>query len=97
VTRFGAFSAQAEGGNVVVLRGPRNEDWFTALESFPPPKNTGHDDDADSTSEAFNELTGKRPMVIATKFCAALATRARARGADVETFRYPRACPRNAA
>jgi predicted phage terminase large subunit-like protein len=64
VTRFGAFSAQAEGGNVVVLRGPWNEDWFTALESFPPPKNTGHDDDADSTSEAFNELIGKRPMVI---------------------------------
>lgn len=64
MTRFGAFSAQSEGGNVVVLRGAWNEDWFTALESFPPPKNTGHDDDADSTSEAFNELTGKRPMVI---------------------------------
>jgi predicted phage terminase large subunit-like protein len=64
VTRFGAFSAQAEGGNVVVLRGAWNDDWFTALESFPPPKNAGHDDDADSTSEAFNELIGKRPMVI---------------------------------
>ena len=63
VTRFGAFSAQAEGGNVDVLRGAWNEDWFTALEGFPPEKN-GHDDDADSTSEAFNELLGKRPMVI---------------------------------
>jgi predicted phage terminase large subunit-like protein len=29
VTRFGAFSAQAEGGNVVVLRRAWNEDWFT--------------------------------------------------------------------
>jgi phage terminase large subunit-like protein len=49
---------------VVVLRGAWNDDWFTALESFPPPKNTGYDDDADSTSEAFNELLGKRPMLI---------------------------------
>jgi predicted phage terminase large subunit-like protein len=34
VTRFGALSAQAEGGNVVVLRGAWNDDWFTALKSF---------------------------------------------------------------
>src|SRR6185312_8919067 len=51
VTRFGAFSAQAEAGNVYVLRGPWNEDWFTALEAFPDAK---HDDDADSTSRAFS-------------------------------------------
>jgi predicted phage terminase large subunit-like protein len=64
ITRFGAFSAQAEAGNVLVLRGPWNDEWFTALESFPPETKSGHDDDADSTSEAFNELTGKRQIVV---------------------------------
>lgn len=50
VTRFGPFSAQAEAGNVDVLRGPWNDKWFTQLEGFPVSK---HDDDADSTSRAF--------------------------------------------
>jgi len=54
VTRFKAFSAQAEAGNVLVLRGPWNEHWFGALEAFGP--DVKHDDDADSTSEAFNAL-----------------------------------------
>lgn len=54
VTRFSGFSAQAEGGNVKVLRGAWNERWFTELENFPP--ENGHDDDADSTAQAFNEL-----------------------------------------
>lgn len=53
VTRFGAFSAQAEAGNVLVLRGAWNEAWFAALEGFPE---AAHDDDADSTSRAFNAL-----------------------------------------
>jgi predicted phage terminase large subunit-like protein len=53
ITRFGGFSAQAEAGNVFVLRGPWNERWFTELEGFPEAK---HDDDADSTSRAFNAL-----------------------------------------
>jgi len=63
-TRFGPFSAQAEAGNVVVLRGAWNEDWFTALENFPPETAQGHDDDADSTSEAFNEIAARGPMQI---------------------------------
>jgi len=50
LTRFSLFSSQAEHGNVDVLRGPWNEKWFTALEGFPTAK---HDDDADSTSRAF--------------------------------------------
>ncbi|MFN4296787.1 MAG: phage terminase large subunit [Brevundimonas sp.] len=54
--RFGPFSAQCEAGNVDVLRGPWNEDWFTALEGFP---DAAHDDDADSTSRAFNVLALK--------------------------------------
>jgi predicted phage terminase large subunit-like protein len=50
VTRFGPFSAQAEAGNVYVLRGPWNETWFASLEAFPT---APHDDDADATSRAF--------------------------------------------
>ncbi|HQS96699.1 MAG: terminase [Novosphingobium sp. 28-62-57] len=50
ITRFSPFSAQAEGGNVDVLRGAWNERWFSALENFPTAK---HDDDPDSTSRAF--------------------------------------------
>jgi predicted phage terminase large subunit-like protein len=50
-TRFGAFSAQAEAGNVDILRGDWNDSWFTALEAFPE---SAHDDDVDATSEAFN-------------------------------------------
>ena len=53
VTRFSPFSAQAEAGNVLVVRGAWNEAWFTALEGFPEAK---HDDEADSTSRAFNAL-----------------------------------------
>jgi predicted phage terminase large subunit-like protein len=50
-TRFGPFSSQAEVGNVKVLRGGWNAVWFNELEAFPEGR---HDDDADSTSEAFN-------------------------------------------
>lgn len=50
VTRFGPFSAQAEAGNVDVLRGAWNDSWFTNLEGFPAAK---HDDEADATSRAF--------------------------------------------
>lgn len=56
-TRFGPFSAQCEAGNVDVLRGPWNEVWFSELEGFPE---GAHDDDADSTSRAFNALSLRR-------------------------------------
>ena len=56
VTRFGPFSAQAQAGNVDVLRGVWNEEWFTALESFPE---AVHDDDADSTARAFNAFLNR--------------------------------------
>lgn len=62
VTRFGGFSAQAEAGNVFVLRGPWNERWFTELEGFPE---GAHDDDADSTSRAFNALIGSSSYTLA--------------------------------
>jgi predicted phage terminase large subunit-like protein len=50
VTRFNPFSAQAEAGNVYVLRAPWNETWFASLEAFPT---APHDDEADATSRAF--------------------------------------------
>ncbi|WP_377838718.1 phage terminase large subunit [Bosea sp. UC22_33] len=62
VTRFSPFSAQAEAGNVLVLRGPWNERWFSALEGFPE---AAHDDDADSTSRAFNALLDRSRFTLA--------------------------------
>jgi len=55
VTRFGPFSAQCEAGNVDILRGPWNDEFFDALEAFPE---AVHDDDADACSGALASLTG---------------------------------------
>lgn len=69
VTRFGGFSAQAEAGNVYIVRGDWNERWCSTLENFPPEKN-GVDDDADSTSRAFNRLVapkGRAAMILKTR------------------------------
>lgn len=57
--RFGPFSAQAEAGNVRVLRGGWNDSWFSCLEGFPE---AAHDDDVDSTSRAFSALIGSPPL-----------------------------------
>ncbi|APG91138.1 phage terminase large subunit [Sinorhizobium americanum] len=62
ITRFSPFSAQAEAGNVLVLRGPWNETWFSSLEGFPE---AVHDDDADSTSRAFNALLSASTYTLA--------------------------------
>ena len=51
ITRFSPFSAQAEAGNVLVLRGDWNEAWFQQLEGFPE---LPHDDVVDATSRAFH-------------------------------------------
>lgn len=60
ITRFSPFSAQAEGGNVKILRGAWNSRFFDELEGFP---DASHDDSADSTSRAFNFLTSApRPI-----------------------------------
>ncbi len=60
ITRFSPFSAQAEGGNVKILRGAWNERYFTELEGFPEAK---HDDSADSTSRGFAALLANRGPV----------------------------------
>jgi len=53
VTRWRPFAAQAEAGNVDVLRGLWNRDWFDELASAPF---SAHDDQADSAAGAFTEL-----------------------------------------
>lgn len=55
VVRARPVSAQAEVGNIQVLRAPWNEEFFTELENFP---DGGHDDIVDVFSGAFNELSG---------------------------------------
>jgi predicted phage terminase large subunit-like protein len=67
VTRALPVSAQAEVGNIKVLRAPWNDEFFTELENFPPEstkpfrvksdeESLGHDDIVDALSGAFNEL-----------------------------------------
>ncbi|WP_244564043.1 hypothetical protein [Ensifer aridi] len=46
----------------MVLRGPWNETWFSSLEGFPE---ATHDDDADSTSRAFNALLSASTYTLA--------------------------------
>jgi predicted phage terminase large subunit-like protein len=53
VQRFGPFSAQCQAGNVKVLRGHWNEEYFSTLEAFP---SEAHDDYADASSDAYSEL-----------------------------------------
>lgn len=55
VTRAKPVSAQAEAGNVLVLRAGWNDEFFTELENFPE---GGHDDIVDVLSGGFNELCG---------------------------------------
>jgi phage terminase large subunit-like protein len=43
----------------MILRGKWNERWLTELENFPL---GAHDDDADSTSRAFNSISQQPPM-----------------------------------
>jgi len=54
VTRADPFAAQWQNGNVDILRATWNEAYFKELEDFP---GTGHDDQVDGSSGAFNMLT----------------------------------------
>jgi predicted phage terminase large subunit-like protein len=55
VTMAGPFSAQAEGGRVLLLRGPWNDPYLDELEGFP---DADHDDQVDASSGAHQELQG---------------------------------------
>lgn len=55
-TRAQPLSAQAEGGNVKLLRGPWNKTFLDEAEVFPA---GAHDDQVDAVASAFNTLAGK--------------------------------------
>ncbi len=57
LTRAKPVSAQAEAGNIKVLRAPWNEKFFEELENFSG-DDVGKDDQVDALSGAFNELSG---------------------------------------
>ena len=59
--RAKAFSAQAEAGNVKLVRGPWNEAYLAELSMFP---NGTHDDQVDGSSGAFNALTEPTTIVV---------------------------------
>ena len=60
VMRAAPLSAQAEAGNVALLRGRWNDAFLTELESFPE----GHDDQMDAAAGAFALLVdGGRPRL----------------------------------
>lgn len=62
VTRFSGFSAQAEVGNVCIVRGDGMDEHLKELENFPP--EFGHDDDADAVSRGFGFfVTGDTGML----------------------------------
>jgi predicted phage terminase large subunit-like protein len=64
IVRAGPFRAQAEGGNVVLLRGAWNAEYLDELCLFPV---GAHDDQVDGTSCAFNDLvSGPQPMTSAS-------------------------------
>lgn len=53
VLRAKAFAAQAEAGNVHLVRAPWNEDYLRELHEFP---DGAHDDQVDASSLVFNDL-----------------------------------------
>jgi predicted phage terminase large subunit-like protein len=54
ITRYSPFSAQAEAGNVSIVRGGWNERFLSENEAFPEAR---HDDCPDATATAFKSLT----------------------------------------
>jgi predicted phage terminase large subunit-like protein len=63
VTRATPFSAQAEAGNVVLLRGSWNEAYLDEMANFP---NGATKDQVDASSGAFARLTMKTPAPVAS-------------------------------
>lgn len=60
ITRAKLLSAQAEAGNVSLLRGLWNEPYKAELENFPE---GSHDDQVDASSGAFNVLANERHLI----------------------------------
>ena len=66
--RAGPYSAQVEAGNVLLVRGPWNDEYIEELQAFPE---GGHDDYVDASSGAFNELQpGAAEEILAARLAA---------------------------
>jgi predicted phage terminase large subunit-like protein len=63
VSRAGPLAAQAEAGNVKLVRGHWNEDFLAECHNFPEGK---HDDQVDAAAGAFNKLALKAPALVIT-------------------------------
>lgn len=61
VTRAKPLSAQVEAGNVRIVRGAWNDDFIDELEAFPQGR---FDDQVDAVSDAFNDLTATRKIIV---------------------------------
>lgn len=59
IVRAKPLAAQAEAGNVKLLRGDWNERWLNHMHGQPE---LPHDDEMDAASGAFNELTGNKEL-----------------------------------
>ena len=64
ITYASPYSAQVEAGNVFVVRGAWNADYYKVLENFPE---AVHEDEVDASADAFNKLSrSRREMLIAS-------------------------------
>jgi predicted phage terminase large subunit-like protein len=63
--RLRPFSTQAQAGNVKIVRGPWNTEYFGTMEGFPE---GDHDDECDGTSGAYNYLTENMGSVTQKRF-----------------------------
>lgn len=61
ITRAMPFLAQAEAGNVKLIRGPWNADFLDEIVTF---GTGGHDDQVDAVAHAFNYLTKPKPGLV---------------------------------
>ena len=67
ITRAGPFAAQAEAGNVKIVRADWNDDWLDEICAFPE---STHTDQVDATSGAVNKLaertglSGEQPVCV---------------------------------
>lgn len=65
VTRAEPFSSQWQAGNVLLLQGDWNKAYLNEMDAFPTPG--VHDDDVDSSSDAFAEVSRPQARAYAQK------------------------------
>jgi predicted phage terminase large subunit-like protein len=90
VTRFGPASAQCQAGNVKIMRGPWNEDFFRCLEGFP---DLTHDDDVDAFSGAMDLLHLQAPGMNVYELYRRQAAELAAKEAEKRAARAPKIVP----